>query len=330
MVAMAENDSIPTVSNLITEKAGWLYFLPWYDGGSDSTNFLSNELFNTKEDLIEMYQSDYCITLGELPADLYSTEVQITTTTAGTGTTSPTTTTTTVAAAETTTTEPEEFVFDTKKYSVTLENAGVEDAVLTITIEGAPTASIGGCLGYSVGKDWENIEWSGNADADGVLTVDIPLADIPEGTTSAEIQIWWSNVWDSATESSTDADCDMTDYTETVGTAQTTTTTTATEPATETQTTTSTEPATEATSGNDALYGDADLDGTVSISDAVRIMSYDNNSAKYPLSDEALNNADVYMRGDGVNNMDALSVQKYSAQLLSELPESYQSDSTDD
>jgi mannan endo-1,4-beta-mannosidase len=330
MVAMAENDSIPTVSNLITEKAGWLYFLPWYDGGSDSTNFLSNELFNTKEDLIEMYQSDYCITLGELPADLYSTEVQITTTTAGTGTTSPTTTTTTVAAAETTTTEPEEFVFDTKKYSVTLENAGVEDAVLTITIEGAPTASIVGCLGYSVGKDWENIEWSGNADADGVLTVDIPLADIPEGTTSAEIQIWWSNVWDSATESSTDADCDMTDYTETVGTAQTTTTTTATEPATETQTTTSTEPATEATSGNDALYGDADLDGTVSISDAVRIMSYDNNSAKYPLSDEALNNADVYMRGDGVNNMDALSVQKYSAQLLSELPESYQSDSTDD
>ena len=84
MVAMSENDSIPTVGNLTAEKAGWLYFCPWYDGGSDSTNFLTNELFNKKDDLIEMYQSDYCITLDELPDDLYSN--------GGTITTKPTTT----------------------------------------------------------------------------------------------------------------------------------------------------------------------------------------------------------------------------------------------
>jgi hypothetical protein len=72
MVAMSENDSIPTLENLTTEKAGWLYFLPWYDGGSDSINFLSNPVFNTTEDLITMYQSDYCITLDELPTDLYT------------------------------------------------------------------------------------------------------------------------------------------------------------------------------------------------------------------------------------------------------------------
>ena len=35
MVAMAENDSIPTLENLQMEKAGWLYFCPWYDGGSN-------------------------------------------------------------------------------------------------------------------------------------------------------------------------------------------------------------------------------------------------------------------------------------------------------
>lgn len=35
MVAMAENDSIPTLENLQMEKAGWLYFCPWYDGGQE-------------------------------------------------------------------------------------------------------------------------------------------------------------------------------------------------------------------------------------------------------------------------------------------------------
>lgn len=73
MVAMAENDSIPTLENLTSEKAGWLYFCPWYDGGSDNNNFLSNPQFNKAEDLIEMYQSDYCISLDEIPADLYNT-----------------------------------------------------------------------------------------------------------------------------------------------------------------------------------------------------------------------------------------------------------------
>ena len=72
MVAMAENDSIPTIENILAEKAGWLYFCPWYDGGTDDTNFLSNELFNKKDDLKNMYTSDYCISLDEVPADLYN------------------------------------------------------------------------------------------------------------------------------------------------------------------------------------------------------------------------------------------------------------------
>ncbi|MDE5755427.1 MAG: glycoside hydrolase [Oscillospiraceae bacterium] len=67
MVALMECDCFSTVENLTTEKAGWLYFMPWYDGGSDDSNFLSNPQFNREEDLIEMYQSDYCITLDELP-----------------------------------------------------------------------------------------------------------------------------------------------------------------------------------------------------------------------------------------------------------------------
>ena len=72
MVAMAECDCISTLTNLQTEHANWLYFCPWYDGGSDNINFLSNPVFNTKEDLKEIYTSGYCITLDELPKDLYS------------------------------------------------------------------------------------------------------------------------------------------------------------------------------------------------------------------------------------------------------------------
>jgi len=61
LVAMTENDTIPRVSNLVNEKAGWLYFCPWYGW------WLTSEQNNPVDWLVEMYQSDYCITLDELP-----------------------------------------------------------------------------------------------------------------------------------------------------------------------------------------------------------------------------------------------------------------------
>ena len=75
--------------------------------------------------------------------------------------------------------------------------------------------------------------------------------------------------------------------------------------------------------GESKIMGDADLDGDVSINDAVLIMSYVSNSSAVSMSTQALENADVYYRGDGVSNMDALSIQKYLAQIIGELPESY-------
>lgn len=70
MVAMAENDSFSTLENITNDKAGWLYFCTWYDGGTDSygnsVDFLSDPIFNTAEDTKNMYQSEYCITLDEL------------------------------------------------------------------------------------------------------------------------------------------------------------------------------------------------------------------------------------------------------------------------
>lgn len=61
MVAMTENDSIPSLENLVNDKAAWLYFCPWY------MNYLTSEQNNPVDNLIEVYQSDYCITLDELP-----------------------------------------------------------------------------------------------------------------------------------------------------------------------------------------------------------------------------------------------------------------------
>lgn len=61
MVTMAENDTIPNLSNLTVEKAGWLYFCPWYG------EYLNSESYNYKDTLVELYQSDYVLTLDELP-----------------------------------------------------------------------------------------------------------------------------------------------------------------------------------------------------------------------------------------------------------------------
>lgn len=61
MVAMTENDTVPSVQNLTEEKAGWLYFLPWYG------EHLMSTAFNYPETLTTLYQSPYVITLDELP-----------------------------------------------------------------------------------------------------------------------------------------------------------------------------------------------------------------------------------------------------------------------
>lgn len=61
MVAMTENDTVPSVQNLTEEKSGWLYFLPWYG------EHLMSSAFNYPATLTTLYQSNYVITLDELP-----------------------------------------------------------------------------------------------------------------------------------------------------------------------------------------------------------------------------------------------------------------------
>ncbi|MBP5363162.1 MAG: glycoside hydrolase, partial [Ruminococcus sp.] len=96
-------------------------------------------------------------------------------------------------------------------------------------------------------------------------------------------------------------------------TTSTTTTTTESETTTTASETTTTPVA--------SLLGDVNLDKKVSIADAVAILQYVANKDKYPLTAEAVDNADVYARGDGVTSRDALSIQKLDAGVIQTLPE---------
>jgi hypothetical protein len=94
MVSMPENDSCPSLDNMQVEHAYWLYFCPWYD--SEQAHFLCGKEYQDPEKLTELYKSDFCITLSELPKDLYksSSEPATSTTTTATKPVSTTTTTT--------------------------------------------------------------------------------------------------------------------------------------------------------------------------------------------------------------------------------------------
>jgi mannan endo-1,4-beta-mannosidase len=76
----------------MVEHADWLYFCPWYD--TPETPFVSGEKYQDHAELKALYNSDYCITLDELPADLFKGGTAPVTTTTKT---SPSTTTTTSA-----------------------------------------------------------------------------------------------------------------------------------------------------------------------------------------------------------------------------------------
>jgi len=65
MVAMTENDTIPDIKNIVNEGAWWLYFCPWYG------DFLTSSTYNNPTLLSTIYNSQYVITLEELPANLY-------------------------------------------------------------------------------------------------------------------------------------------------------------------------------------------------------------------------------------------------------------------
>ncbi|MBQ9897959.1 MAG: RICIN domain-containing protein [Ruminococcus sp.] len=104
-------------------------------------------------------------------------------------------------------------------------------------------------------------------------------------------------------------------------TVTTTSATQTTQTTTVTETTTTTSAETSASGGN-GLLGDANEDGDVNMADSVAIMRNQADPDNYTLTAQGRDNADVFSRGDGVTNNDALTIQKYEAGIVTQLPES--------
>lgn len=91
-------------------------------------------------------------------------------------------------------------------------------------------------------------------------------------------------------------------------------------PTTTSPTTTATKSATTTTAAEEVIYGDANCDGNVDISDAVMVKCYLINNKKFTLSKQGLLNSDVQGSGNGVNAQDAVTIQKYVIKSITKLP----------
>jgi mannan endo-1,4-beta-mannosidase len=147
-IAMAENDTIPSVENLVEEKAGWLYFCPWYGEHLMDTNY------NTKESLAEIYKSEYVITLDELP-DLKTYPI------GGTGNDKPEETTPAETTPAETTTEKSEDTTPAAPTGITVVMATVAektDKTITIKIEDASSGfEIGSTLTIDIDETYKDV-----------------------------------------------------------------------------------------------------------------------------------------------------------------------------
>lgn len=333
MIAMTECDSFSTVENLTAEKAGWLYFMPWYDGGSDDINFLSNPVFNTEKDLIDMYTSDYCITLDELP-NIMDIEID------------PDATNETL---NTQPTEPEAghamiSVDDKGNFNITFPEVS-DTYYLVVETDPSATYTNGG-LGCTVEVDgnyyWANIMWvkdsSGDVKVDPVkdllnvtLTVDGESQEIKDEAILDQIkekladvksfqgQVWYTAAGEDALDNSTVTIVDgyvkggsegTTDPKETETTETTESTTTET-----TETTTETTETSENPTGSTdvTLYGDVAVNGKVELLDVIELNK--NLLGMVQLDKQGVANADVN-NDKVVDGSDSLLILKSLVSLV--------------
>lgn len=193
------------------------------------------------------------------------------------------------------------------EYTFNPENADTIE--ITLTMNSGDTQGNGG-IGFSdAAGNWTQVEFNLSiSGGKGTATVS---GEKLKGVSNAKLMIWWP---ESATIDS--VVLHYNNSTPAVTTAAPTTT--AAPVTTAVPVTTQTE---SVKNDSDIVYGDANLDGKVTISDAVAILQYLANSEKYPLSEQARKNADVDGEG-GVTGKDAAVIQKVDAGIYaaSQLP----------
>lgn len=67
-------------------------------------------------------------------------------------------------------------------------------------------------------------------------------------------------------------------------------------------------------------HGDANLDGHVTLSDALAVLQFIANEQKYPLNSAGVKNADCCNTGDGITGYDALAIQMFETGAINKLP----------
>ncbi|MBR6384829.1 MAG: cellulase family glycosylhydrolase [Ruminococcus sp.] len=191
---------------------------------------------------------------------------------------------------------PTEEVDKTIKFDLSFKDVSRTDN-LVFSFKTTAGSTANGCVGFMNGADWEMVEWETVADSTGTVTVEIPMSKIPETVENGQAQIWW-------------CDNEVSDFTYVFKGNQP-----------------ESEPTSEPTSEPDVVpptgivYGDANEDGNVTISDCVTILQYLANGEKYKLSDHAKAQADVDGVA-GVTGKDAAIIQLVDAGIYkaSELP----------
>ncbi len=214
MIAMMENDTIPSVENMTEEGAYWLYFMPWYG------DHLMSSDYNDPDTLVEIYQSDLVLTLGEFK------EMYADFTASGTTSTWETQTTTSKVTTESTTTtlpdiEGADFATVKKSsgnYTISFDCAMGDMVYLILEADDSVTYA-NGCIGVSVSLDgtdyWVsfNMEMNMSGDTAVALTTDnlfnitynngssevtdetliASIVAAAQEQTSGQVQIWWAN-----------------------------------------------------------------------------------------------------------------------------------------
>ena len=360
MIAMMENDTVPSLENIQTEHAYWLYFMPWYG------EHLMDSNYNNPDTLKELYQSEWVITLDELPDDLYTNTTPGETTTTLPGQT--TTTTTKRTTTTTTTTQVEDAIMATVKksgtdYKISFDRERGDKVYLVLDADKSVTYA-NGCAGISVTVDgtdyWASYQWeitksgevmvdlsgtpfevSYNNGADKVKDEALIAKVVAEVQKQKEalVQVWWANNDDGSSVDTTNVvltaayildngGSETTTTTEdTTTTTEETTTTVTTVDTVETTTpeTTTTEDTTETTTttnGGDVVsYGDVNLDGKVDLTDAITMNKYMAGViAELTPVQFANANCDISDGTDNVDEHDAVALTNFVIMIEKSLP----------
>jgi len=142
------------------------------------TSFIDQHDINTPSYVNKVYNSDYMITLDEIP-DVYHYQ------------------------SDENTDKDTDTETEIKKYSIGEVKKGDK---ITFHLEGTPNAYTNGGVAYSYGGEWVADNWEGNFDSNGKLDYTWTSQYDLSG---AEFQIWWAGLWDNATESNLNAESSL-------------------------------------------------------------------------------------------------------------------------